>query len=114
MQVITTSSPHNHTLLRSLGADHVLDYNQPPDALRAAIKSLSHNALAYVIDCVSDPETMAFCYSCVGRLGGRLTSLEPLPRHILTRPRTVHVDWVLGPALAGKAIGWPAPSKYTY
>jgi hypothetical protein len=62
-----------------------------------------------VIDCVSEPETMEFCYQCIGRRGGRLTTLEPSPDYLHTRPKTVQLDWVLGGALMGKPIGWPPP-----
>lgn len=109
MQVVTTCSPHNFELVTKLGADHVLDYNS--ESCVKDIKKLTRNSLRYATDCVSDPETMEFCYKCIGRLGGRFTALEPPPRHIQTRPRTVTVDWVLGPTLSGKSIGWPAPSK---
>jgi NADPH:quinone reductase-like Zn-dependent oxidoreductase len=30
LEVITTSSPHNFELLKSLGADHVFDYVRDP------------------------------------------------------------------------------------
>jgi hypothetical protein len=52
---------------------------------------------------------MEFCYQCVGRSGGKLTTLEPPPKYLTGRAKTVDVDWVLGPVLHGKAIGWPAP-----
>jgi hypothetical protein len=75
------------------------------------IKAYTKNTLKYVIDCVSEPETMEFCYQCVGRSGGKLTTLEPPPKYLNTRPNSVKVNWVLGPALHGKAIGWPSPMK---
>lgn len=52
---------------------------------------------------------MEFCYDCLGRSGGKLTTLEPPPAYLNHRAKTVSVDWVLGPALHGKPIGWPAP-----
>lgn len=107
MEVITTCSPPNFDLVKSFGADHVLDYRS--EGCMDAIKRLSKNSLRYAIDCISEPETMEFCYRCIGRAGGRLTTLEPPPRHLHTRPRSVHLDWVLAPVLVGKPIGWPAP-----
>lgn len=109
MRVVTTCSPQNFELVSALGADHVFDYNS--ESCLKDIKTLTRKSLRYAIDCVSEPETMELCYQCIGRLGGRFTALEPPPRHIQTRPRTVVVDWVLGPSLSGKPIGWPAPSK---
>lgn len=54
---------------------------------------------------------MEFCHKCIGRTGGKLTTLEPPPKYLTSRARTVNVDWVLGPALHGKQIAWPAPME---
>ena len=53
---------------------------------------------------------MQFCYACIGRAGGKYTSLEPYAEFLHTRP-TVKPDWVLGPMILGKPIGWRAPFK---
>jgi NADPH:quinone reductase-like Zn-dependent oxidoreductase len=106
---ITTCSPSNFELVKSYGATEAFDYKSP-DCLKD-IKAYTKNSLKYVLDCVSEPETMEFCYSCIGRAGGKLTTLEPPPKYLNKRARSVKVDWVLGPALHGKAIGWPAPME---
>ncbi|KAK8126998.1 zinc binding enoyl reductase [Apiospora kogelbergensis] len=103
---IATCSPRNFELVKSYGAEAVFDYHQTscPDEIRAYTK----NSLKYVLDCISEPETMQFCYKCIGRLGGKYTALEPFPQFLHNRP-TVQPDWVLGPTLLGKRIGWGAP-----
>lgn len=76
----------------------------------AQIKAQTNNSLKYALDCVSEPATMAFCYRCLGRTGGKLTTLEPPPKSLKSsRPKTTQVDWVLGPTLLGKTVGWPEP-----
>ena len=52
---------------------------------------------------------MQFCYACLGRSGGKYTALEPYPDFLHTRPKTVTPDWVLGPVVLGKKLGWPEP-----
>lgn len=52
---------------------------------------------------------MQFCYKCLGRAGGNYTALEPYPEFLHTRPKTVQPDWVLGPVILGKKLGWPEP-----
>ncbi|GKZ79775.1 trans-enoyl reductase fsl5 [Aspergillus niger] len=103
---IATCSPRNFNLVRSYGADAVFDYNAPHCV--TDIRASTKNGLKYVLDCISEPETMAFCYKCLGRSGGKYTGLEPYPAFLHTRP-TVQPDWVLGPTLLGKPIGWAAP-----
>lgn len=104
---ITTCSPHNFDLVKSYGAGAAFDYRSP--SCTQDIKKLTRNSLKYVLDCISEPETMQFCYACLGRAGGKYTALEPYVEFLHTRPRTVRPDWVLGPVVLGKKLGWPEP-----
>lgn len=51
---------------------------------------------------------MQFCYKAIGRAGGRYTTLEPYPEGHATRKR-VKPEYILGPALLGRRIGWKEP-----
>ena len=104
---ITVCSPRNFDLVKSLGATEVFDYRSP--TCIDDIRKYTRKSLKYVLDCVSEPETMEFCYQCLGRTGGKYTALEPYAEFLHTRPRTVVPDWVLGPAVLGQAMGWPEP-----
>lgn len=103
---IGTCSPHNFGLVKSRGVDTVFDYHS--STCISEIKSHTKNSLRYVLDCISDAESMEFCYSCIGRAGGRYTALEPFPEKLQTR-KTVKADWVLQPEVLGNRIGWPPP-----
>ncbi|KAH8651295.1 putative zinc-binding dehydrogenase family oxidoreductase [Xylariales sp. PMI_506] len=104
---ITVCSPHNFDLVKSYGATEVFDYRSP--TCIDDIKKFTRNSLKYVVDCVSEPETMEFCYRCLGRTGGKYTALEPYAEFLHTRPRTVVPDWVLGYTVLGQAVSWPEP-----
>lgn len=93
-------------MVRSYGAEAVFDYHLP--TVINDIKRYTGNSLKYVMDCISEPETMKFCYACIGRAGGSYTAVEPYPEGLHTRS-TVRPDWVLGPAVLGKTCRWPAP-----
>lgn len=103
---ITTCSPRSFDLVKSYGAKAVFDYNAP--TCIENIRIYTKNSLKFVLDCISEPDTMQFCYGCLGRTGGKYTSLEPFPQFLNNRP-SVQADWVLGPVLLGKPIGWGAP-----
>lgn len=53
---------------------------------------------------------MKFCYSVMGRAGGRYTTLEPYPKEQASlRTRRLKPDWVIGASLLGREIGWRDP-----
>lgn len=53
--VITTATPHNFTLLKSLGADHIFDRN----TLDSTISSINNlGKINYWLDCVSLPPSL--------------------------------------------------------
>lgn len=52
LTVITTCSPHNFQLIKSLGADAVFDYKSPTCA--ADMKKITNNSLKYSWDCTGD------------------------------------------------------------
>lgn len=107
MNPIATCSPHNFELVKSYGATAVFDYKS--ETAISDIRNHTRSSLKYVLDCVSEPETMQFCYKCLGRTGGKYTTLEPFPEFLHTRTKTVTPDWVLGLSILGKKISWPEP-----
>ncbi|KAE9376712.1 putative zinc-binding oxidoreductase ToxD [Stipitochalara longipes BDJ] len=59
LQVLTTASPHNFPLLKSLGADHVLDYRDPKCGSK--INALTQNTLTLVLDTIATPASAEIC-----------------------------------------------------
>lgn len=106
LRPVTTCSPKNFELVKSFGAEAVFDYRSP--SCVADIKAHTRNNLKYVLDCIAEPDTTAFCYACIGRAGGMYTALEPTAQELHNRP-SVTPDWVLGPKLLGKPIGISPP-----
>ncbi|KAJ5085002.1 Polyketide synthase enoylreductase [Penicillium argentinense] len=71
--VITTCSPHNFDLVRSLGADAVFDYKdaQAP----AEIRKYTKDNLKLVFDCISLESSAAFCDQAISTTGGEYSAL---------------------------------------
>lgn len=107
LKVIATCSQSNFGMVRGYGADAVFDYRDPGSP--AEIRTLTKNSLHYALDCISTAQSMQFCYSVIGRSGGKYTGLEPYSPSIAATRKLIHADWVLGPVLVGRPIGWPAP-----
>ncbi|KAL9130696.1 MAG: hypothetical protein Q9217_001175 [Psora testacea] len=98
---ITTCSPKNFALVKSYGAEAAFDYNSPNCA--NDIRANTKNSLAYVLDTITNAQSMKLCYSAIGRAGGKYTALELYPEHCHTR-KTVKPDWVMGITMIGKEI----------
>ncbi|KAF5863569.1 hypothetical protein ETB97_009813 [Aspergillus alliaceus] len=71
--VLTTCSPHNFDLVRSLGADTVFDYKDPSSA--AKIREKTNNSLKLVLDCISLPSSAVFCDKALSTEGGEYCAL---------------------------------------
>lgn len=69
-KTITTCSPHNNDLVKSYGADEIVDYANPAAHLK--IKEITGGGVDVAMDCISDAKTQAFCVDCFGDKGGQL------------------------------------------
>ncbi|KAF4433104.1 Zinc-binding alcohol dehydrogenase domain-containing cipB [Fusarium acutatum] len=89
-KVIATASKHNHSLIRSLGASKVLDYNSP-SIIDEAVATLQNHDLAACYDAISEPQTMA-------KLGAILDQLGPCKTCFVVPPRgeiSKNIRWTL-------------------
>ena len=78
-----TCSPNNFDLVKSLGADHVLNYSDP--AAPSAIRALTKDSLSLCVDCFSEQTSYEFCsqilgkgatYVCIGALQPDRTDIQ--------------------------------------
>lgn len=110
LNVIATSSPHNHELLRSLGADAVFDYRDPDCGKK--INEYTQNKLAYAWDTAGGEDL------CVAALSTTEKAYLGAINHPVERPAAAG-DNVTGPVftlayeIAGETFvaggrEWPA------
>ncbi|KAI0351756.1 GroES-like protein [Trametes cingulata] len=96
--IITTASPHNEVLLKSLGATHVIDRGLSPEAILLELPKLTGGKpLDLVYDAVSLPETQSLGYDALAP-GGTLLLVLPdaIPSEKKTGKDTKRVMTVLG------------------
>jgi NADPH:quinone reductase-like Zn-dependent oxidoreductase len=74
--VITTCSPRNFDLVKSLGANAVFDYSDPNAA--AEIRKYTNNNLKLVLDTISLESSAAFCDQAISTEGGDYSTLLPV------------------------------------
>lgn len=77
--VITTASPHNFDYVKSLGADHVFDYND--ETSPAKIRELTGGKLRLAWDCQSTEQSAVFVARAMDpEEGGRIGMLLGVPK----------------------------------
>lgn len=72
-KVVTTSSPRNFELLKSLGATAVLDYHDP--AVVDKVKAATGDTIRLGLDAIGQPETQELSQRVFGPAGGKLLTL---------------------------------------
>lgn len=72
--VISTSSPHNFDLLKSLGADHVFDHSNPETIEKVRGLFPVH----YWFDAISKPSTLSTIIKILAPEGGEVTKADIL------------------------------------
>lgn len=87
--VITTASAKNHDYVRSLGADHVVDYTKADTA--AAVRSWNDN-IDVVFDCAGG-DSLAEGFEVI-RNGGRLVSIVDTPSEERAKAKDLRADFV--------------------
>ncbi|KAL4962423.1 zinc-binding alcohol dehydrogenase family protein [Aspergillus stella-maris] len=106
-KVLTTCSPHNFDLVKSLGADEVFDYKDPEAA--AKIREYTNDNLKLVIDTISLKASAEFCDNAISTKGGEYTALLAIG----VERENVNDRWTLGYTCVGEAFDfgethWPA------
>ncbi|OQE24788.1 hypothetical protein PENFLA_c009G04750 [Penicillium flavigenum] len=104
---LVTCSPHSYEIVRSYGAEATFNYHDPNCA--ELIREYTKNGLRYALDCITTVQSMKICYAAIGRAGGRYTALDPYSEAVAATRKIVKADWVIGPAMLGLDIEWPAP-----
>lgn len=72
--VLTTCSPHNFDLVRSLGADAVFYYNDTEAVSR--IREYTQNSLKLVLDTIATESTAQYCIDAMSSAGGDYTAIN--------------------------------------
>ncbi|KAI0533435.1 hypothetical protein GGR58DRAFT_486805 [Xylaria digitata] len=105
LTVITTCSPHNFDLVKSLGADAAFDYKSPTCA--AEIKKLTNNGLKYSWDCTGDGA--AICAAAMSDSEeGTYGTIMPSDLELLKKnnPKVVGQDFICGYDTMGEWYCW--------
>lgn len=82
-----------------------------PDCV-GTVKSLADKPIRRILDCITDAESAAICYSAIARTGGTYACLEECPAAWRSR-RTVKVKEVMGFQVLGIGLDLGASTTYT-
>jgi NADPH:quinone reductase-like Zn-dependent oxidoreductase len=90
---IAIASDKSAQLAKSFGAKEVVSYVD--NACAEKVKATAGKPIRKILDCITDCDSTAICYSAMGRTGGTLACLEECPESWRTR-RMVKVKEVMG------------------
>jgi NADPH:quinone reductase-like Zn-dependent oxidoreductase len=114
-RVVATASPHNHDLVRSLGASDVVDYRDPA-AVQVVVRALEGHVLAGTVAIGTGSLARAVAIARRTSGSGRVASAYPTPvtaaRGLLARPHGVHVSAIWGGTTAQNAVGPAVFQRY--
>jgi hypothetical protein len=65
------------------------------------IKKLTGGKLKFVMDCISNVDSVEICYDGIRRSDGRYVLLEPIPEKLLAKRQAVHHAF----AMTGEVFG---------
>ncbi|KAJ5382960.1 hypothetical protein N7517_000871 [Penicillium concentricum] len=77
LRVVTTCSEANRGLMFELGADAVFDYHDP--LVGEQIREDTDDALEFVLDTISTPQSAAICGAAISSAGGSYNALLDVP-----------------------------------
>ena len=69
-KVVTTASPRNFDLVKSLGADAVFDYKDPE--VVSKIKAATSDSISYAFDAISEGGSQTISAESLGPSGGKV------------------------------------------
>jgi NADPH:quinone reductase-like Zn-dependent oxidoreductase len=107
-KIITTCSPQNFDLVKSLGADAAFDYKDPDCAQK--IREYTKDSLTHSLDCISSKESAEICSQAIGSKGGAVCYLLSIKHD----REDVEVKVVLGYTVMGEYFSFHIGGKTEY
>ncbi|KAK6846352.1 hypothetical protein PG987_001540 [Apiospora arundinis] len=102
--VVATASKRNHELLKQLGADATVDYNDADWVDQ--VKKVTHDGLEYAFDCISEKETTPVVAQCLSPTkGGHIMCI--LPRKTAELPQELQNKVRVESTIAYSVFGRP-------
>ncbi|KAI0748415.1 GroES-like protein [Daedaleopsis nitida] len=82
-KVVSTASPRNTALVKSLGASAVFDYHDPD--VVAKIKDVTRDSVRAAFDTISVKESQAICATVIAPGGGKIMHILPVQQDVTAR-----------------------------
>lgn len=118
-EVVTACSAHNFKLLKSIGADHCVDYHS--EGCDAQIRDIVRDRLTLAWDCIATVQSARTCATVMSRArGGHYSSLLYINPSILRRVNqkitcTTTIGYtIFGERLHKETVIEPRPEDYEY
>ncbi|KAK8869863.1 hypothetical protein IAR55_000431 [Kwoniella newhampshirensis] len=112
-RVIGIASPHSFSLVKSYGADEVLDYHDKDKAVAEALQ-ITGGGVEYALDTISEKGSYEFTLALMGDKGKQLNGILPIPEEVKKINPKINVTSTLMYTLFGREFNFtPAAPKDT-
>ncbi|KAN0064811.1 Zinc-binding oxidoreductase alcohol dehydrogenase [Thecaphora frezii] len=102
-RVITTASPKNHELLKSMGAFETHDYRDESTPEKIA---KAHPDLSLALDCISENGTQSLCVRSLGEKGGEIIVLLKPEEDAIKLRNDVKITHILAYTCLGRPFSY--------
>ncbi|TYJ56291.1 hypothetical protein B9479_002981 [Cryptococcus floricola] len=106
-KVLAIASPHSFPLLKSYGADAVLDYHNPDEAIAEALK-ITDGGVELALDTISEGDSFRITVGMMGKKGKQLNALLAVPDKVKELNPELKTDLTVMYTLLGKEFEFPA------
>ncbi|WVQ71505.1 hypothetical protein IAR50_001044 [Cryptococcus sp. DSM 104548] len=104
-RVLAFASPHSNDLVKSYGADAVVDYHNQDEGIAEALK-VTDGGAEYGLDTISEGDSFKIIVGALGKKGKQLNAILPPPENIKDLNPNLFVEWTLMYTLFGQEFDW--------
>lgn len=109
-RVLGVCSPHSFDVVKSYGADAVVDYHDQKKAIAEAL-DITNGGVEYALDAISDGDSFKIVIGMMGDKGKQLNCILGVPEEVYKINPKLKVEWTLMHTMWGVEFDWAPRSE---
>ncbi|KAE8541477.1 hypothetical protein D1P53_002838 [Cryptococcus gattii VGV] len=109
-RVLGVCSPHSFDLVKSYGADAVVDYHDQQKAIAEAL-DITKGGVEYALDAISEGDSFKIIVGMMGDKGKQLNCILGVPEEVYKINPKLKIEWTLMHTMWGVEFDWAPRSE---